>query len=425
MSPDDYRAASGYRRSQAGSAGPVVSRPSGGPVQSAALGDMTSADLAAFMRGEFGEGSARINAKTVLRNPAVARSVFVISNTIGALPFHLMQEGHNSGDLRKAVDNPLYNVLARRPNGWQTAFTFRRLMQHRALVQGNAYALPIRSRGAVRELIPLDPRRVQPKQRDDWSVYYEVQRQTGGITTVERADMMHIMGPSECGLKGMSLVEYAGEVLGLAAAAQRAAAKVFRQGVLAGGALSTEQKLSPEAIERLKNSLSEEWAGDDQAGKWMVLEQGLTAKPFGTNKDTQNVEQRKLQIEEVARIFGVPRPFLMLDDTSWGSGIEQLGIFFIQYGLMPWFVAWEQEVERILLSDADVRQGHYTKFNERALLRGSMKDQAEYFSKALGSGGAPAWMTQDEVRDVADLGRRGGDADLLNMGMAASAPGGN
>jgi hypothetical protein len=31
-------------------------------------------------------------------------------------------------------------------------------------------------------------------------------------------------------------------------------------------------------------------------------------------------------------------------------------------------------------------------------LRGSQKDQAEIFAKALGAGGAPASMTQNEVR---------------------------
>ena len=43
------------------------------------------------------------------------------------------------------------------------------------------------------------------------------------------------------------------------------------------------------------------------------------------------------------------------------------------------------------------------KFNPGALLRGSLKDQADFFSKALGAGGTQPWMTQNEVRDVSDL----------------------
>jgi hypothetical protein len=41
--------------------------------------------------------------------------------------------------------------------------------------------------------------------------------------------------------------------------------------------------------------------------------------------------QRKHQAEEVSRYTGVPRPLLMFDETSWGTGIEQLGLFLITY----------------------------------------------------------------------------------------------
>ena len=59
--------------------------------------------------------------------------------------------------------------------------------------------------------------------------------------------------------------------------------------------------------------------------------------------ESQHIENRNHQIEEVARAFGIPRPLLMMDDTSWGSGIEQLAIFFIQHALLSWF---KHRVER-------------------------------------------------------------------------------
>lgn len=31
-------------------------------------------------------------------------------------------------------------------------------------------------------------------------------------------------------------------------------------------------------------------------------------------------------------------------------------------------------------------------------MRGDFKDQAEYYTKALGAGGQPAWMTVNEIR---------------------------
>lgn len=392
------------------------------PVKALTVTDWTDPGVQDFLRNGEGTAGVTVTARSVLRDPSVMRSVSLISNTVGMLPFQLMRSGHNSGSIEKAVNHPAYDLIASRPNNWQTAFVFRRLMQHRVLVHGNAYALVIRTGAKARELIPLDPRQVTPKLRDDWTLVYEWRKPNGGLHTLPSTDVLHIMGPSDDGIKGLALVDYAAETLGLSLAAQKSASRTFRQGVSAGGLLSVDKKMSTEAHARLKSDMAE-YQGPENAGKWIVGEEGLKATPFGTAKDSQAVEQRRHQVEEVARIFGVPRPFLMVDDTSWGSGIEQLGIFFVQYGLAPHFVAWEQAVARTLLTPIEQRD-HYAKFNERALLRGSMQAQAEYFAKALGSGGHEPWMTQDEVRDLSELDAAGGTASELGKGMAANTAGG-
>jgi len=92
----------------------------------------------------------------------------------------------------------------------------------------------------------------------------------------------------------------------------------------------------------------------------------------------------------------------MIDETSWGSGIDALGQFFVRYGLNPWFEAWQQAVERSLLTDDEADQLE-AKFNAGALLRGSMTAQADFFAKALGAGGQQAWMTPNEVREMQDM----------------------
>lgn len=119
---------------------------------------------------------------------------------------------------------------------------------------------------------------------------------------------------------------------------------------------------------------------DDRGG-------GRKGQPFtSTAKDGQQLESRNHQIEEVARLYGVPRPLLMMDDTSWGSGIEQLAIFFVQFTMTPRFTAWEQALARALLTDQGSRAS-ISNSTSAQLLRGTLKDQADYFAKALGAGG--------------------------------------
>ena len=382
------------------------------------LGFASDLGLVDFLRNGNAAGGI-VNRRSILKNAAVYRSVTLISNAIGMLPLHLLR-ADDAGNREKAKDHPLFDLLATKPNSWQTSFVFRRLMQHRALTDGNAYAMIIRARGAVRSLIPIEPGSVEVRQRDDFSTYYRVSNKNGGRADVEAGDMLHLMGPSEDGLKGLALVDFAGEVLGLSLRAQEAAARIFSQGVMAGGALYTDQKLSPDARENLRVSMADKHSGAENAGKAMVLEQGLKYQPIAsTAKDAQNIETRAHQIEEIARIFGVPRPFLMVDDTSWGSGIEQLGIYFVQYGLAPWFKAWEDAISVTLLTDQERKAGLYPKFNERALLRGSMVDQADFLSKMMGAGGSPQIMEQNEARALLDLPEHAG-----GFGLSSGAMGG-
>jgi predicted Ser/Thr protein kinase len=74
----------------------------------------------------------------------------------------------------------------------------------------------------------------------------------------------------------------------------------------------------------------------------------------------------------------------------------------------------------------DARAGYYPKFNERALLRGSMKDQAEFLSKLSGAGGAPQIIEQNEARGWLDLPEHadgGGLAKGSQGGQANAATG--
>lgn len=365
---------------------------------------LSSADLLDFMRsGETASGET-VTASKSLENMGLLRCVSLISESIGMLPLNLMERGDEKS---YAAKHPLHVVLKQKPNEFQGPFKFKSTMQLRLLLHGNAYARVIWRGNTVVRMIPLDSRKVTPKMNDDFTVRYEYRRPDGVMITLAAREVLHLadLADDEHGLVGFSRVQKAREAIGLSQAAQKAAARIFKNGVMAGGALSYPKKLDDTQIENIKESLENRYAGADQAHKWMVLEDGIKAEKWANSaRDSQLDESRNHQLEEIARAFGVPRPLLMMDDTSWGSGIEQLGIFFVQYGLQHFFNIWEEEIALKLLSNSE-REAYYPKFNERALLRGTLKDQADFFAKALGSGGSAPWMTPNEVRDLQDLSK--------------------
>ncbi|KVQ43403.1 portal protein [Burkholderia cepacia] len=339
-----------------------------------------------------------------LQNMALLRCATLISESVGMLPVNLL-----STDSTKAMqsDNPAHRLIKLKPNGWQTPHEFKSLIQLHALLDGNGYGRVIRSPIGNRPVAIVPCRRfsTRPRLTQSFEVVYDHVDPFGNQIELKANEVLHLRDVSLDGIRGVSRLRLGRNALDLAEAAEKSAENLFRTGVMAGGALEVEETLSDQAYGRLKESLYEEHGGAENAGKWMILEEGLKAKQFSaTAQSSQQIENRNHQIEEVARMYGVPRPLLMMDDTSWGSGVEQLALFFIQYGLSHWFVQWEQALARCFLTDKEL--GVYAfKFNEAALLRGTLNDQAAFFSKALGAGGSSPWMTQNEVRDTLDMPR--------------------
>jgi HK97 family phage portal protein len=386
------------------SAMPVGGGQSGPAPQAYSSLDLAAEGLPEFMRGGFANGAGRaVTEKSALSNATFFRAVNLIASTIGMLPLNLHRR---AGDkIEKADNHPLWRLLRIKPNSWQTPYQFKSYMQGRALLRGNAYAYKVPGVRGVQALAPLDPLRVQPILGDaDFTLAYKYQPKSGQQRVFKADEIFHLRAPwSSDGICGDGLLKVAAEALGLAEVTDQAAARLLRNGAYLGGVLEHPKALSPQAALNLRAQFEERFVGPDNAGKWVVAEEGMKVAPFGaTGKDAEGLAQRKHQAEEVSRYTGVPRPLLMFDETSWGSGIEQLGLFLVTYCLLPWFNAWEETIADSLLKDSE-RTSYYAKFNEAALLRGSLKDQANFFAKALGGPGAGGFMVPNEAREKMDM----------------------
>lgn len=372
--------------------------------------DITDPALAPFLRGNETAAGMPVNERSAMRNATFSRAVNLITGTVGMLPLNLI-EVLADGRKEKADDHPVQRLLRSRPNKWQTPGQFKAYMQGRALLKGNAYAHIVPGLRGPQALVTMDPDRVDVGLSNDYDITYTWRRTDGGERMFKRDEVMHLRAPwSSDGIKGEGLLALAAEALGLAQATDNAAARLMKNGAYVGGKIKHPKNVSVDAGSRLRSQFEANHSGTDNAGRWILLEEGMDAEPFGmTGRDAQGLEQRQYQAEEISRFTGVPRPLLMFDETSWGSGIEQLGLFFVTYCLLPWFVQWEEAISTALLSEQDQRR-YIVKFNEAALLRGSLKDQAEFLSKAIGGPGQGGWMVPDEARDKFDMNPMEGDA---------------
>lgn len=359
--------------------------------------DLNSPQVLEMLRGYASATGITVTTEMALRNPTVFRCLDLICGTMAMMPLKVHRDLPGGGT-EVAKDHALHRLLHRRPNDWQTPFEFKGLMQYRALVhRKGSVALIVRGARGPTAILPLNPDRVDIKLTDDFTVRYRYNRKNGGHIDLDPSEVFHLRGLTFDGINGLSRVEKAADSIAISRAAERATASLFENGTFASGALKMPNELSQEAYERLVISWQNRHTGSANAGSTPILEGGVEYEAFSQSaREAQSTEARRFQVEETLRFFGVPRPLAMLDDTGWGTGIEQLSIGFVRFGLNPWIRAWEEGIDRAALTDQEDNLS--VKFNTGALMNGTLKDQFEAFAKASGAGGHRPWYTPNEIR---------------------------
>lgn len=361
----------------------------------------------ALRSGSLSASGQSVTPDSAMRVAAVYACVRIISGAVATLPLDIKRRV-DARTREDASDASLWQVLRRRPNRWQKPAVFRRMMQAHVLLRGNAYAAIVWSRGEVRELIPLHPDRVEVRQLDDMSLEYIWTRKDGRRIKFEQRDILHLLGLTLDGIKGVTPIAYARETIGLSLSMEQHGSNVFRNGAQVSGILRTDTKLNPESIKNIQQSLEAYRADGDRAAKIMVLESGLDYKAMAmTQEDAQWLEGRKFSRSDVAMFFGVP-PHMIGDtekSTSWGSGIEQQSQGFVTYTLEDHLTMWEEAVTADCI--ADMNSNLYARFNRAALVRGDLKARWDAHVKALQWG----VFSPNEIRALEDQNpREGGDS---------------
>lgn len=356
-----------------------------------------------------------VGIKEAIRCATVFACARVIANGIAQVPLKLFQEDDRAETRMPAKTHPLYRVLHRKPNPWQTSFEFREMLGLHLTLCGRAYCYKTIVGGRVRELIPMDPTKVATNLAlDGLSIIYTVTGNDGMTREFDQGLIWHLKGPSWVGWEALDALDLAREAIGLAIASESSQAKTHKNGLQTAGVYSVEGKLVGEDYKKLRKFLSENYAGEN-SGLPMIVDRAAKWLPTAmTSVDAQHLETRKHQVEEVCRAMGVmPIMVFSSDKAATYASAEAMFQAHVVHTLAAWWERIEQSIDCNLLTEADERAGVYAKFIGQGLMRGSMKDRAEYFAKALGSGGSPAWMTQDEVRRMEEMNPMGGDAAAL------------
>ncbi len=342
----------------------------------------------------------------------VNRCVELRSASAAVLPVYVMNE--NSKE--RLAGHRLGRVLWERPNEAMTRFDYEKLMGCHKLLRGNAYAWIVRdpaSAGPV-ELIPLPPDCVTPYLDQAGRLWYLFfHPNTGQLTRLSPADVLHYKEYSEDGIAGISVLRRAAQTIRAAQAAQEYETDVYANGGRPSGVLTAEADLNGDTTVTLpdgstrtvrqKDFLRQEWesvhSGPGKRFRVAVLDLGLKYQPIAMNNaDVQFVESKEIRVADVCRFFGVPLHLVYAGKQSYDSN-EQNSIEFVKYTLQPDVTPREQEDTGKLLLPFERARGERVKREMKVFLRGDTAAQAAWY-KALREVGA---YSVDDIRALEDL----------------------
>ncbi|RAX24821.1 phage portal protein [Morganella morganii] len=374
---------------------------------------MSSSELSEMIGLTYDTYSGRrVSPQLAMQLTAVFSCVRVLAESVGMLPCSLYEQLETGN--RRAVRERLNRLLSVNPNNYMTPQEFWELLIACLCLRGNFYAYKVKALGEVVELLPLDPSSVTPKLNSKWEPEYQVTFPDGRHDTLTQDDIWHVRIFTLDGLTGLSPIAYAKQAVGLGLATEEHGSRLFGNGAVTSGVLQTDQYLKDDAWERLRTDFENRHQGLANAHKPMILEMGLKWQQISmTSEDAQFLETRKFQLEEICRIFRVPLHMIQNTDRATFNNIENLGIGFINYSLVPYLTRIEQRINAGLVKPS--KQGvFYAKFNAGALLRGDMKSRFDAYATGINWG----IYSPNECRELEELNpREGGDIWLTPMNM--------
>jgi HK97 family phage portal protein len=350
---------------------------------------------------DFGSGPISgignyVNARLAENVSAVVACVGAIAGPISSIPARVYRS--IPGGREEAPNHPVARLI-RCPNARQTWPDWIEFTLGQVLLHGNSISM-IERDGAGRPvaLIPIPWQGIQVQLLRSGRLAFDVMMQTfpwsSTGTPLRRLfedEVFWLKARTDDGYLGRSVLARAPAVLKAALGIQTYTETIWEKAAVPSGVLKHPGKLSKEAAERIAESLHDKYGGAHNAGRVMILEEGLDFSATAmTPEDSEVLASRRFTGEEVARLFGVPPP--IMGDFQFGSftNAETAGRWHSSLCLSNWCRKIEAEFQRSLFADDDF----HLMLDLSGLQRGD--DAARWQTYAIAR--ANNILTVDEIR---------------------------
>ena len=277
---------------------------------------------------------------TAFASTALMSAVSLLADSVAAMPLELTRQ--RAGRIER-LTTP--SVLIR-PNQTQTMFEFVHQVMLSLALHGCAYIYAPRRAGEL----PVEMRCIHPNLikkayiSDDGMAYYLV-----GDVEHSSDDMKAIhwlLMPNS--LRSISPLEALRNTLGTSIAMDRFLAQFYGEGATPSSVLETDATITEEQARILRDT----WAdAHTRRRKPAVLTGGLRWKSVTTSAaDMQMLEHREAIVSDIARAYRIPLHMINGSggDSQTYQNVEQAGINFVRYTLLPFMRRIEDAISEML-----------------------------------------------------------------------------
>lgn len=362
--------------------------------------------------------------ESALSIAAVYRAVNVLAHSVASIPLVVYERIDGDGK-QKAREHPGYDLLHDRPNAWMTSFRWRHLAMTQGVLWGNHYSQIMPGPGGIGGLVPLSPdtTRLVDQLRDGRLVYVTRDTSAQGFGPERRLlqdEVFHLRGFSIDGKSGIPLTRAARNAMGLALTAERHGSMFLKKGARHAGFLYSETPMKDDVRKANAEEWQKQYGGEGGTGTTPVLSALKFQQVTANNRDSQWLEARTFQVEEILRFLGVPGVLCgYADKTATYASAEQFFLSFVTHTVRPWTENFSQELNASVVVDSP---DYFADFILEGLLKGDIKTRYTAHQLAISSG----WKNRNEVRVEEDYNK--GPAELdefimpMNMMVAGEDP---
>lgn len=242
--------------------------------------------------------------------------------------------------------------------------------------------------------------------------------------------MIHIRGLSSDGLRGLSPLEMAANTFSLASTAEQQQEGLFARGARPSGVLKHPEKISKPAAERLTANWDAVFGGAENAGKTLLMEEGMEWQPLGmTSLDAEFLSTRRFTVEEIARFFRMPLHKIGELSKSTNNNIAHQGLEYHRDTLSGYL----ERIEAAFENAFDLGEEFEFEFDTWALMRLDFNSLMTAFSTGKNGGiistNEARWILGfnpvkdgDKIQQPLNMGDPGGKPDKTKPPKPGGTP---